>query len=191
MDLYVKSNHKMKHKKVSRSNLDSNVFSYNDTNNYTRSTKRTHSNRHVSSRNEQLQNNSIFITNDPNFSGVKYEDESIVIDGNFKPNDLLLNKEKLVPKVDVSKKTISRMTEDSYIGCNEPTSQYKQNMILEMANSIVYRANNMFYTTNNEDEYVPPYEEQTNYQSSSLQNERARDFAKNIVHRYTFNQNQD
>lgn len=112
------------------------------------------------------------------------DNDSVIIGENFRPNNILLANASLIPIFnDGTNKHISHMTENSFINCNEPTSQYKRKMILDMANSIVSESNTLTRKTQNEKEFRP-YEEQTEFQTSSMNNKRIQQIAKDIVNKY-------
>ena len=112
----------------------------------------------------------------------KNGEESIFIDKNFRPNELLLANTNLTPNINGQTKTVTHMTESSYSGCNDPTSQYKRMMILEMANSVISESNALF--GNQCEKECRPSEEQTEFQVSFAQNKRTQQIAKNIMNKY-------
>lgn len=112
----------------------------------------------------------------------KNGEETIFIDENFRPNELLLANTNLTPNINSQTKTVTHMTESSYSGCNDPTSQYKRMMILEMANSVISESNALF--GNQREKECRPYEEQTEFQVSFAQNKRTQQIAKNIMNKY-------
>lgn len=112
----------------------------------------------------------------------KNGEESIFINENFRPNELLLANTNLTPNINGKTKTVTCMTESSYSECNDPTSQYKRMMILEMANSVISESNALF--GNRREKEYRPYEEQTEFQVSFAQNKRTQQIAKNIMNKY-------
>lgn len=118
----------------------------------------------------------------------KNGEESIFIDEKFRPNELLLANTNLTPNINGKTKTLTCMTESSYSGCNDPTSQYKRMMILEMANSVISESNTLF--GNQHEKECRPYEEQTEFQVSFAQNKRTQQIAKNIMNKYASGNNQ-
>lgn len=114
-------------------------------------------------------------------------EESIFIDEKFRPNELLLANTNLTPNIGGKTKTLTCMTESSYSGCNDPMSQYKRMMILEMANSVISESNALF--GNQREKECRPYEEQTEFQVSFAQNKRTRQIAKNMMNKYVSSNN--
>ena len=114
--------------------------------------------------------------------------QSVYIDSNYRPNDLILDNAKIAPTFSnsIQSRTVSRMTDNTYDDCNNTFSQYRRSMILEMANSIVKQSDEMF-NDENENEYYEnrPYEEQTQYQPSKVGSRQIKRMAKNIVSRYS------
>ena len=117
--------------------------------------------------------------------------QSVYIDSNYKPNDLILDNAKIAPTFSnsIQSRTVSRMTDNTYDDCNDTFSQYRRSMILEMANSIVKQSGEMFNDDENGYYENRPYEEQTQYQPSKVGNRQIRRMAKNIVSRYSNNTN--
>ena len=171
MDSIYKSKSKIKGKKMvrKRTNNDVNLYdnSMNNTmNNIYSNQYRTHE-----------------------FDEMKTEEngeKSIVIGENFRPNELLLSTTNFTPNINNNQTTkLTRMTENSYTECNEPTSQYKRKMILDMANSVISESNTLF--KNQYEQEYRPYEEQTEFQASIAQNKRTICFANNIINKYVMN----
>lgn len=117
----------------------------------------------------------------------KNSEESIFIGENFRPNELLLANTNFTTNIGGKTKMLSRMTENSYTSCDNPTSQYKRMMILEMANSVISESNTLF--GNQREKEYRPYEEQTEFQTSLAQNKRIQQIAHSITSKYISNNN--
>lgn len=119
------------------------------------------------------------------FNEIKTEgngERSVFIDENFRPNDLLLSNTNFIPNINGQTKIETCMTESSYTGCNDPTSQYKRMMILEMANSVISESNALF--ENQHEREHRPYEEQTEFQVSLAQNKITQQIVNNVINKY-------
>lgn len=137
-----------------------------------------------------LRHNTNDLHSSSNFNEIKTGkngEESIVIDENFRPNELLLANTNFATDIGGKTKMVSRMTENSYTGCDNPTSQYKRMMILEMANSVISESNTLF--GNQREKEYRPYEEQIEFQVSLAQNKRTQQIARNIASKYISNNN--
>lgn len=140
------------------------------------------------------QSHSRYNTNDfhssSNFNEIKTGkngEESVFIGENFRPNELLLANTNFATNIGGKTKMVSRMTENSYTSCDDPTSQYKRMMILEMANSVISESNTLF--GNQREKEYRPYEEQTEFQVSLAQNKRTQQIAHSITSKYISNNN--
>ena len=170
MDSMYKSKSRIRSKKVVRKQSDNEVNVYENNN----SLNAIHPKQH----------------RPQEFNEIKTEgngEESIFIGENFRPNELLLSNTNFTPNINGQSKIVTHMTESSYTGCNDPTSQYKRMMILEMANSVISESNALF--GNQREKEYRPYEEQTEFQVSPAQNKRTRQIANNVMNKYVPNNN--
>ena len=120
----------------------------------------------------------IKIENEPN------GDSALFIPEDYTPNGSFLKDIKNVPKIHGETRQIEQMTENSYSDFHSSYSDYKTKLIREMTNSVMNEASVLF---GNQDNESRPYEEQREFQVSSVKNSRNKQMAKNITSRYAQN----